>query len=179
MKVLMRKIRTKARPKPSLETPPREPGDMAECDWSPYPVDFTHAPSMTLQAFGYTLRWSTRKFYGMYEGNGLYPLLDGHVQAFARFQGAARRCKYDSQKPVVLRWEGNQPIFNLRFIDFATYYEYLVIACHRRSPNEKPRVERSFYELLLTRVSPFCEQWQGTTARARMTRGPWLARSRM
>lgn len=150
VKVLMRKIRTKARPKPSLETPPREPGDMAECDWSPYPVDFTHAPSMTLQAFGYTLRWSTRKFYGMYEGNGLYPLLDGHVQAFARFQGAARRCKYDSQKPVVLRWEGNQPIFNLRFIDFATYYEYLVIACHRRSPNEKPRVERSFYELLLS-----------------------------
>jgi len=150
VKVLLRKIRPKAPPKPSLETPPREPGDMAECDWSPYPVVFTHAPPMTLQAFGYTLRWSTRKFYGLYEGNGLYPLMDGHVQAFERFQGAARRCKYDSQKPVVLRWEGTQPIFNLRFIDFATYYEFLAIACHRRSPNEKPRVERSFYELTLS-----------------------------
>jgi hypothetical protein len=27
--------------------------------------------------------------------------MDGHEQAFARFQG----CIYDSQKPVVLRWE--------------------------------------------------------------------------
>jgi transposase len=150
VKDLVRKIRPAKAPKPSLETPPRVPGDMAECDWSPYPVVFTHASPMTLQAFGYTLRWSTRKFYGLYEGNGLHPLMDGHVQAFERFRGAARRCKYDSQKPVVQRWEGNQPIYNLRFIDFATYYEFAAVACHRRSPNEKPRVERSFYELTLS-----------------------------
>jgi len=150
VKTLVRKLRPPKAPKASLETPPREPGDMAECDWSPYPVNFTHASSTTLQVFGYTLRWSTRKFYAFYEGNGLHPLMDGHVQAFGRFQGAARRCKYDNQKPVVLRWEGNQPIYNLRFIDFATYYEFLVVACHRQSPNEKPRVERSFSELFLS-----------------------------
>ncbi|HTP24314.1 MAG TPA: hypothetical protein VMK12_01475, partial [Anaeromyxobacteraceae bacterium] len=51
-----------------------------------------------------------------------------HVRAFERFKGAARRCTYDSQKPVVLRWEGNQPIFNPRFIDFATYYEFATVA---------------------------------------------------
>lgn len=150
VKVLMRKLRPKQPPKPSLETPPREPGEMAECDWSPYPVTFTHAPPMMLQAFGYTLRYSTRKYYGFHEGNGLHPLMDGHLHAFERFAGAARRCKYDSQKPVVLRWEGNQPIYNLRFIDFATYYEFMAEACHRQSPNEKPRVERSFYELTLS-----------------------------
>ena len=76
--------------------------------------------------------------------------MDGHVRAFQRFQGAARRCKYDNQKPVVLRWEGGQPIYNLRFIDFATYYEFRPVACHPRRPNEKPRVERSFYELTLS-----------------------------
>jgi transposase len=150
IKVLVRKIRPKKAPKPSLETPPRVPGDMAECDWASYPVTFTHAPPVTLQAFGYTLRWSTRKYYGFHEGNGLHPLMDGHVSSFERFQGAARRCKYDSQKPVVLRWEGNQPIYNPRFIDFATYYEFVAVACHRRAPNEKPRVERSFYELTLS-----------------------------
>ena len=150
VKGLVRKLRPKKPPKPSLETPPREPGDMAECDWSPYPVTFTHAPPMTLQAFGYTLRYSTRKYYGFHEGNGLHPLMDGHVRAFERFGGAAHRCKYDSQKPVVLRWEGNQPIYNLRFIDFATYYEFTAEACHRDSPNEKPRVERSFWELTLS-----------------------------
>ena len=46
VKELVRRIRPKPAPKPSLETPPREPGEMAECDWSPYPVTFTHAPPM-------------------------------------------------------------------------------------------------------------------------------------
>lgn len=150
VKVLVRRLRPKPPPTPSLETPRREPGDLAECDWSPYAVSFTHAPPMTLQAFGYTLRYSTRKYFGFHEGNGLHPLMDGHVHAFERFGGAARRCKYDVQKPAVLRWEGPQPIYNPRFIDFATYYEFSPVACHPRSPNEKPRVERSFYELTLS-----------------------------
>ena len=60
VKVLVRRMRPKKPPQPSLETPPRVPGDMAECDWSEYPVDFTHAAPMRLQAFGYVLRWSTR-----------------------------------------------------------------------------------------------------------------------
>lgn len=149
VKTLVRSLRPKKAPKPSLQTPPRVPGDMAECDWSPFPVTFTQAPPMTLQAFGYTLRFSTRKYYGFFESNGLHPLMDGHVHAFERFKGAARRCTYDSQKPVVLRWEGNQPILNLRFVDFATYYEFQVVAV-RHAPNRKPRVERSFYELLLS-----------------------------
>ena len=59
VKVLVRRLRPKPPPTPSLETPRREPGDLAECDWSPYVVSFTHAPPMTLQAFGYTLRYST------------------------------------------------------------------------------------------------------------------------
>lgn len=150
VKELLRRIRPGKPPRVSLETPPREPGDMAECDWSPYAIRFTHAPPATLQAFGYTLRYSTRKFYSFHEGNGLHPLMDGHRHAFERFGGAARRCKYDSQKPVVLRWEGGQPIYNPRFIDFATYYEFSPVACRRGHPNDKPRVERSFYELLLS-----------------------------
>jgi hypothetical protein len=72
------------------------------------------------------------------------------VHAFERFEGAARQCKYDSQKPVVLRWEGGQPIYNPRFIDFATHYEFSPLACRPRHPNDKPRVERSFYELTLS-----------------------------
>jgi len=150
VKELVRRIRPKPAPRPSLQTAPREPGDMAECDWSPYPLTFTHAPPLTLQAFGYTLRYSTRKFYSFHEGNGLHALMDGHVHAFARFAGAARRCKYDCQKPVVLRWEGGQPIYNPRFIDFATHYEFSPVACRPRHPNDKPRVERSFYELTLS-----------------------------
>jgi len=100
VKDLVRRIRPKPAPKPSLETAPREPGDMAECDWASYPVPFTHAPLAKLQVFGYTLRYSTRKHYSFHESNGLHPLMDGHVHAFNRLGGAARRCKYDNQKPV-------------------------------------------------------------------------------
>jgi len=147
VKEVVADLRPKPAPTPSLETPPRVPGDLGECDWALYKIAFTHAKATEVQAFGYTLRYSTRKYYGFHEGNGLHPLMDGHVAAFARFRGAARRCKYDSQKPVVLRWEGNQPIYNLRFIDFAVHYEFGVVACTRGEPNEKPRVERSFWEL--------------------------------
>jgi transposase len=150
VKVLVRSLRPKPAPTPSLQTPPREPGDMAECDWAEYRVSFTHAPPATLQAFGYTLRYSTRKYFSFHERNDLFALMAGHVHAFERFQGAARRCKYDNQKPVVLRWEGGQPIYNPRFIDFATYYEFSPVACRPRRPNDKPRVERSFYELTLS-----------------------------
>jgi transposase len=150
VKVLVRKIRPKPAPKPSLQTPATGPGEMGECDWSEYLIPFTHIPPRKLQAFGYTLRYSTRKHFSFHERNDLFALMDGHVNVFSRFKGAARYCKYDCQKPVVLRWEGSAPIFNPRFIDFATYYEFSPIACRPRHPNDKPRVERSFWELTLS-----------------------------
>ena len=137
VKDLVRRLRPKKTPALSLETAPRLPGEIAECDWSPYRIHFTHVPAATLQVFGYTLRYSTRKFYSVHESNDLHALMDGHRHAFARFEGAAQRCKYDNQKPVVLRWEGGQPIYNLRFIDFATHYEFSPVACRRGHPNDK------------------------------------------
>jgi transposase len=147
VKDLVRRIRPQPTPTPSFQTPPREPGDLAECDWATRTISFTHAPPEELQVFGYALRYSTRKYYSFHEGKDIHALMDGHRHAFDRFEGAARRVKYDVQKPAVLRWEGSQPIYNPRFVDFATYYEMVPVACHPRSPNEKPRVERSFWEL--------------------------------
>lgn len=148
VKVLVRGIRPKPKAKPSLETPKTGPGEMAECDWSEFFIPFTHAPQRKLQAFGYTLRYSTRKFFSFHERNDLFALMEGHRRVFQRFEGAAQKCKYDCQKAVVLRWEANQPIFNPRFIDFATFYEFQLVAARPRHPNDKPRVERSFYELI-------------------------------
>src|SRR5258708_33323172 len=71
--------------------------------------------------------------------------MDGHVQAFKRFEGCAGTCIYDGQKPVVLRWEGQHPIYNPRFLAFAAHYEFRPRAV-RGEPNAKPRVERSFAE---------------------------------
>jgi len=147
VKKLVRKIRPKPKPTISLPTERYEPGKMSECDWSPYNIKFTHAPQATLQCFGYFLNFSHRKFFHFYRRSDLHALMDGHVQAFDRFGGVAAECKYDGQKAVVVRWEGRQPIYNLRFVDFATFYEFRPRACRPRHPNDKPGIERSFWEL--------------------------------
>ena len=147
VKTLVRAVRPKPVVTPSMETTVYGPGEMAENDWSPYRIAFTHAPARILQGFSYALVNSHRKHYSFHDRADLHALMDGHVKAFTALDGLARQCKYDSQKPVVLRWEGNQPIYNPRFIAFATYYEFLPLAVRRGHPNDKPRVERSFWEL--------------------------------
>jgi transposase len=139
VKELVRHLRPKAPPKVSLPVDKTAPGEMSECDWSPYKIDFTAGFTKTVQAFGYALPFSHRKYYRFYSSVDLHALLDGHVQAFAMLGGAAKVCKYDNQKPVVLRWEGRQPIYNPRFIDFATYYEFQPLACRPGHPNDKDR----------------------------------------
>jgi hypothetical protein len=37
-------------------------------------------------------------------------------------------------KVVVARYEGDEPIYNTRFLAFATHYGYKVWACRRRRP---------------------------------------------
>lgn len=145
VKKRLRVLRPPPRPQPSLATPEYGPGVMSENDWSPYTIQYTDGSRESIQAFGYTLRYSTRKFFHAYRKSDLYALMDGHVKAFERFDGCARRCLYDSQKAVVLRWEGRQPIFNPRFLAFAAHHEFQVEAV-RGDPNAKARVERGFWE---------------------------------
>lgn len=147
VKTHMRGVRPPAAPTPSMTTPDYAPGEMAESDWSPYEVRFTTGEKTIVQALSYVLVHSTRKYFGLYESNDLHALMDGHHRAFARFEGCAHQCKYDSQKPVVLRWEGNQPIYNPRFLAFSSHYEFRPLAVRRGHPNDKPRTERSFWEV--------------------------------
>jgi transposase len=148
IKKAVRRLRPKPKPEPSRATPVYDPGQMAECDWSPYDdIAFTDGTTCKLQAFGYTLVHSRRKHFAFFVKSDLHALMDGHLQSFDRLGALAKECKYDSQKPVVLRWEGTQPIFNPRFIAFATYYEFKTHAL-RGNPNGKPRVERSFWEMV-------------------------------
>lgn len=146
VKKRVRRLRPAPRPEPSLATPECLPGEKAESDWSPYEIKYTNGSREDIQAFGYTLRYSTRKFWRAYRTNDLYALMEGHVAAFERFKGCAHVCIYDGQTPVVSRWEGYQPIYNPRFLAFAAHYEFRVEAV-KGNPNAKPRVERSFWEL--------------------------------
>ncbi|XXY51987.1 IS21 family transposase [Sorangium sp. So ce269] len=146
VKKYVRRRRPPPRPEPSRVAPVYGPGKMAESDWSPYDVTFADGRKERVQAFGYALPFSRRKFVELYHQADLHALMDGHVRAFDRFQGVAACCTYDSQKPVVLRWEGQQPIYNPRFLAFAAHYEFRPRGV-RGEPNAKPRVERGFWEV--------------------------------
>jgi transposase len=141
----VRTLRAPRKPTPSLVAPSYGPGEKAESDWSPYTIEFTSAGRMEVQAFSYVLTYSPRKAYSVYPSCDLYALMDGHEQAFDRFTGCAHRCIYDSQKPMVSRWEGTQPIYNPRFLAFAAHYEFRPRAV-RGEPNAKPRAERAFWD---------------------------------
>jgi len=141
----VRSVRPPPKPTPSREAPVFGPGEMAENDWSPYALTYTDGATETVQLFSYVLVYSTRKYFGVYGSVDLFALMDGHERAFARFGGCAGGCKYDSQKPVVLRWEGHQPIYNPRYLAFAAHYG-IQPAAVRGMPNAKPRVERGFWE---------------------------------
>jgi transposase len=143
----VRAMRPPPKPTPSLTTPDYGPGEMSESDWSPYEIQFTTGKTAVIQALSYVLVSSKRKYFGLYESNDLHALMDGHDRAFARLDGCAHECKYDSQKPVVLRWECNQPIYNPRFLAFSSHYEFRPLAVRRGHPNDKPRTERSFWEV--------------------------------
>jgi transposase len=145
IKKYVRVLRPPPRPQPSLATPEYGPGEMAESDWSPYEVTFTDGHKETIHALSYVLVYSRRKHFDFYRRADLHALMDGHEQAFTRFEGCAATCTYDSQKLVVLRWEGQQPIYNPRFLAYAAYHEFRPRAV-RGDPNAKPRVERSFWE---------------------------------
>jgi hypothetical protein len=113
-------------------------------------LDFKNGTRHRLQIFGYTLAYSHRRYYRFYDRADFHALLDGHVEAFDHLDGVAARCKYDGQKTVVLRWEGPQPIYNPRFVAFATYYRFQPWACRPGHPNDKPHVELSFRSLRIS-----------------------------
>lgn len=130
----------------SLPTPSYAPGEMGECDWSTYTLDFS-AARRSVQMFLLVPVVSRRKCFSRHASQDVHALMDGHVQAFERMKGVPKRIKYDNQKAVVIRREGGQPIFNPRFVDFATYYEFSPELARPLHPNDKPRVERGFWEL--------------------------------
>lgn len=138
VKKLVRELRPKPKPKPkpSLKTPNWGPGKMAESDWSPYEVKLIGGGKLKLQVFSYVLTHSKRPHYEVFDSYDVHALMAGHVAAFERLGGLAETCKYDGQAAVA-RWEGNQPIYNPRFLAFCAHYEMRPWAI-RGNPNLRP-----------------------------------------
>ena len=124
-----------------FETPP---GAQAQMDWSTYTIDFTQEGRRRVQLFSYILGYSRRQYIRFTERQDFETTVRQHVVAFEHLGGAAATCLYDNMKVVVARWEDGQPIYNPRFLSFATHYGFKPWACEPRRPETKGKIERPF-----------------------------------
>lgn len=120
-------------------------GVQAQMDWSVYEIDFTQEGRRRVNLFSYLLSYSRRQYLCFAERQDFDATVRQHIQAFQHLQGVATTCLYDNMKVVVSRWEDDQPIYNTRFLAFATHYGYRPWACRPRRPETKGKVERPFH----------------------------------
>jgi transposase len=121
------------------------PGLQAQMDYSTYTIDFTAEGRRRVHLFSYLLAYSRRQYLRFVTSQDFTTTIREHVSAFEYFQGVAATCLYDNMKVVVTRYDGEEPVYNTRFLAFATHYGYRPIACRPRRSQTKGKVERPFH----------------------------------
>jgi hypothetical protein len=141
-------------------------------DYSTYEIPFTAEGRRRVHAFSYILSYSRRPYVRFVETQDFTTTIREHVHAFELFQGLPATCLYDNMKVVVANYDGDQPMYNTRFLSFATHYGFQPWACRPRRPQTKGKIERPFAyletNLLNGRTFTSLEHLNQTTAR-------WLA----
>jgi transposase len=121
------------------------PGVQAQMDYAVYDLDFTCEGRRRVNLFSYILGYSRRQYLRFVEAQDMATTLREHVRAFEHLGGVAATCLYDNMKVVVSGHEDDVPIYNPRFLAFATHYGFRPVACRVRRPQTKGKVERPFY----------------------------------
>jgi transposase len=120
------------------------PGAQAQMDYAVYNIDFASQGRRRVNLFSYILGYSRRQYLRFVEAQDFTTTLREHVRAFEHLGGVAATCLYDNMKVVVSGHEDDVPIYNPRFLAFATHYGFRPIACRVRRPQTKGKVERPF-----------------------------------
>lgn len=124
------------------------PGQRGSHDWSEYHVYFTDSGTKEkVIFFSFILNYCRRQYIEVVDDKTQTTLLRCLVSTFIYFDGVPREVKSDNQKACVDRWEQGKPVFNRRFLEFASWYRFRPLTITPGKPRENLRIERPFYYL--------------------------------
>ena len=129
-------------PKQAFEVVETPPGQQAQFDWSPYTLP---GCGRKVQLWGCSLSWSRARAFDAWDNTRQTTILICLQRSFERFGGVPQQCVTDSMPGVVDRWECDQPLLNVRFVDFAAYYRFCVDIAPRGCARYKGKKERTFW----------------------------------
>jgi transposase len=156
------------RPKPPVVRFETAPGAQAQMDYATYTIACSEEGPRRVQLFSYLLGYSRRQYLRFVARQDFDTTLREHIAAFTYLGGVAATCLYDNFKVVVHGYEDDEPIYNPRFLAFATHYGFRPWACRVRRPQTKGKVERPFHyvetNLLCGRDFRTLEHLNDTTA---------------
>jgi transposase len=122
-----------------------DPGQRAAHDWSDYHVRFTSTgKTEQVTFFSYILSYSRRQYIEVVNDKRQKNLFCALINAFIYLDGVPREIKGDNQKACVERWEAGRPVFNGRYLEFATHYRFRPLTITPGRPQENLKVERPF-----------------------------------
>ena len=174
-------VRTvKPRRSPAFLTLAFAPGECAQVDWGSFgsvPVGHT---SRQLSFFVMVLCYSRMMYVEFTVSQTMEHFLACHQHAFEFFGGIPHKVMVDNLKSAVLkRALGEAPVFNPKYLDFATHNGFAITPCNVGKGNEKGRVEngvgyvkKNFLAGLempdFSALNPAARQWLDTVANVRL-----------
>jgi len=117
------------------------PGECAQVDWGSYGSVAIGNTRRRLSFFVMVQAFSRQMFVEFTVSQTMEHFLACHEHAFAAL-GVPSKIMVDNLKSAVLqRLVGVAPVFNPRYLDYARYHGFEIIACNVGRGNEKGRVE--------------------------------------
>jgi transposase len=138
----LRRLRKQSSPKQAFQVVETPAGYQAQFDWSPYELP---GCGQKVQFWGCSLSWSRARAFEAWDNSRQTTILGCLKRSLERFGGVPQQCVTDTMPGVVDRWECDQPILNVRFVDFAAYYGFTMNIAPRGMARYKGKTERPFW----------------------------------